>query len=57
VKTKTLEREARLERWWLELTPDQEDRLLDWVFDFGHYSTVCERRGIRQLWAWLTGTL
>lgn len=55
--TKTSEREQRLERWWLELTPDQEERLLNWVFDFGHFHQTCERRGSRQLWAWITGNL
>lgn len=57
MNTKTSEREKRLERWWLELTPDQEDRLLNWVFDFGHFYSNCERRGMRQLWAWISGEL
>lgn len=55
--TKTSEREKRLERWWLELTPEQEDKLLNWVFDFGHFWNHCERRGLRQLWAWIKGDL
>jgi len=49
--------EKRLENWWLHLTPAQEQRLLHWVDDFGRYVNNCERRGWRQLWAWVSGDL
>lgn len=40
-----------------DLTDEEIDRLLESVREFSHYYEVCERRGTRQLWAWITGRL
>lgn len=47
----------RLENWWLNMTPAQEERLLNWVFDFGEFHQRSVRSWGNQALAWITGRL
>jgi len=49
--------EKRLEQWWLNMTPAQEERILHWVFDFGEFHDRAVRSWLSQSWAWITGNL